>query len=172
MRSVITFWQTPEDEEEFVAFLLKEEIVAISADWKQKQEELQPTPLSRFMAKQPTDLLLAIPGMESDLYVESRIFSGDQVSYAITTLRSPVIGWRRGLLQDRCLAQSNVHAYQEFSLETGKVIRKTNEFRHWCSRVFSWLRRSTPEKLGQPAYRSSRRVKDAVEKGMIELVLY
>jgi hypothetical protein len=87
-----------------------------------------------------------------------------------------LIDYRRGRMREpNRLGQSNLSAYWSYPDEgaTG-LIAKDPEFIRWAKRVFGWVRRYTPERVecqGYP-YRATRRVREAVDRGVLEAVLY
>jgi hypothetical protein len=176
MRSVVTFWQLPEDEKDFLAFLLTTgNIVAVPSHWVKKREEITPQPIVSYIEKHdPIQLAFGLERYALQA-VEAQVFEGE-VLFGVTIMTACLIGYSRGRFRDgNKLTQSNLVAYWDYpSADSTELIAKDPEFVTWAKKVFSWVRKFAPRQVeynGRPC-RATRRVKDAVQKGQIELVPY
>jgi hypothetical protein len=160
-RLVFTFWRAPSEEDEFIAFLESTgKIVGYTCDWKKSPSEVQSTDLRSLLAiSNPSQLMIG----PDALYTKIEDHRFDQgVLYNIKAERSAVIHYRRGSLRSGKLSQTNLAAYvavEERPEEAGRV------FDAWCKKVFTWVRRETPEKDDSGNYRITVKTKTGVVDG-------
>lgn len=177
MPAVRTYWQLPEDERDFLAFLMATgTIVGMPDHWTRTKEELAPQPIVTYIERDdPQQFLFGLEEYAREAVIEPKSRDGEQF-FSVGFMSAHLIGYRRGSIRDRNkLGQSNLAAYWEYlSEDNTELIPKDPGFIRWAKKVFAWVRRATPERLecnGYP-YPATRRVKDAVEQGQIEVVLY
>jgi hypothetical protein len=178
MPSVVTYWQLPEDEEEFLDFLVKiGAVMAIpTGPWRRTRAELCPRPVARYIEQDdPSSLYFGLQQHIGEEDIEAREQDGEMF-FTISDTKSCVIGYDRGRLRKgNKLGQSNIYAYWKYpSADATEMLDKNPDFVKWARRVLGWVRRFTPETAevhGFP-YRATKRVKAALLKGEIEVVLY
>src|SRR5262245_39142562 len=171
-KSGITFWQLPSDEEGFLSFLsATTELVAYTAPWKEKPEDVQPVSLSNLVLEQgPTQLMFG--PKSGSRPIEAHSFEG-RILYNVRLETSSLIMYRRGKLQERTLVQSNLSVYWAYlELQTRQFVRKEEQFISWSKSVLAWMRKETPEWYEHKRYRATRAVKFALGRGEIELRRY
>jgi hypothetical protein len=177
MPAILTYWQVPEDEKEFLDFLLSTgKILVLPNAWVKTREELVPQALLSYIEKcDPDQLKFGLEHHVRGSVVEERTFD-DQVYFGITTMRSCVVSYDRGRLRDgNHLGQSNLCAYWDYPDEgTMTLTQKNPDFVKWAERVFARVRGIATECLdcNGHGYPATSRVKKAVEKGDLKVVLY
>ena len=146
-------------------------IVAYPAVRAPQREQISPAPVSKYVqAMDATGLLLALEGRTDWVRLEEKELSGKTL-WGISAMDSCVIGYDRGLPRGRELPLSNLYAYLT-RLEGGTVVDKDPEFREWCKRVFSIVRRETPRWHKFKSYRATEAAFQAQTLRGIELVDY
>jgi hypothetical protein len=173
----ITFWQTPEDESDLLDFILATGVVvAIPAEGVRTREELAPQPLALYIhQRDPSQLRMGLEEQAHRVAIEEKEQGGEghfQVAYMSPCL----VNYRRGRMRESGrLGQSHLSAYWSYpDVGATGLIAKDPDFIRWAKRVFDWVRRHTPERVvcqGYP-YRATMRVKEGVERGNLEAVLY
>jgi hypothetical protein len=175
MPTVVTYWQLPYDERDFLAFVESTgPVVAVPTHWAKGSEEFIPEPLSAFIQRHdPDQLLLGLEG-HVQAAVQAREIDGTLV-FGVPHMKSCVVSYGRGRLRGGKLAQSNLSAYSQYpSQDASQLLDKDQEFVTWAKKVLNWVRKATPERVecnGYP-YRATKRVADAVREGKVEVVLY
>jgi len=164
----------PSDEEAFLSFLSKTgRIVAYTAPWKKKPEDVQPVLLSELIhSSDPAQLMFGPDSGEAP--VEAHSFDGE-VLYNVRMEMSSLLMYRRGKLQQRVLTQSNLSVYWVYfylTEQSNRFVRKDESFISWAKKVLSWMRKATPEWHEHKNYRATRAVKLALDRGEIELKKY
>jgi hypothetical protein len=177
MRSVVTFWQLPEDEDEFLGFLLTTgKIVAMPWHWAKRLEELSPQPLVPYIKQHdPDQLRLGLEEYARRADIEPQEHDGEKY-FSIAPMSPCLICYSRGKLRDdNKLIKSNLFAYWDYPNEKAtELIRKDPEFIEWAKRVFNWVRRFAPRQVeyNGSLCRTTNRAKDAIQAGRLELVPY
>jgi hypothetical protein len=177
MPAVVTYWQLPEDEKEFLDFLLTTgKVVAMPDHWVKTTEELAPQSIDRFIQQHnPDQLKFGLERHPLQASVEAREFEGE-VLFGVPVMKACVIGYSRGRLRDgNNLTQSNLAAYWDYPNEDAtRMVEKDAQFINWAKRVFAWVRKATSERLDchNHPYRATKRVKNAMQRGQLEVVLY
>lgn len=176
MNTVVSFWQLPDDEKEFLAFLQGTgTILALPDRWVERKEELLPQPIVPFIEEQdPHQLLFGLEEHFLGMIVEEHAVE-DGTRFALPYMEPCVIAYRRGRMHNGKWGLSTLSAYLDFpSPDASKLIAKDQGFVRWAEKVMAWARRATPERIkcnGYP-YRASRRMKKAVSEGEVEVALY
>jgi len=174
MPSVVTYWQFPEDELEFLAYLEKTGMVmAVPSARKKNRADAMPEPIRSFIERHgPDGLDFGIGDLEQMITTHRY---GDEVLFWVPLMDSDVISYSRGRLRDGKIAQSNLCVYWHYADdETKQLVSKDLDFIKWSRSILNWVRKKTPEKVecnGYP-YRATKRVKDAVCQGLVQAVLY
>jgi hypothetical protein len=176
MPAVVTFWQLPEDEKDFLSFLLTTgNIVAIPDCWVKLKEDLAPKAVVSYIGEHdPGHLRLALEGHALQAVIETKELRGDPF-FALDSMRSCVMTYSRGKLRDgNKPAQFNLSADYTYPNRDGTILLdKDREFVRWAKKVLSWVRQATPElvECNGHRYRATKRVRDAVREGRLEVVL-
>jgi hypothetical protein len=176
MPAVVTYWQLPDDEKEFLDFLLSTgSILAVPSHWVEAKEELVPQPIASFIEHYDPDQLLF--GLEEYVLrpaIERREFDR-KLLFGVPCMKPCLITYSRGKLRNGKLPQSNLSAYLDYPSEgASKLLRKEQDFVRWVKKVMGWVRKFTPEQAecnGYP-YRATKRVSNAICEGKLEVVLY
>jgi hypothetical protein len=176
MPSVVTYWQTTEDESDFLRLLRSTGgAVALSASWMNTKDELVPQDVEAFLDRYDPDQLLLAQDEDAFLQeIESREFHGD-LRFGIPPMKACTIAYRRGKLRNGRLGQSNISAYLDYPTDDRLgLITKPDKFVRWVNNVIGWVRNATPERIecNGHAYRATKHVKAAVLEGKLEVSLY
>ncbi len=173
MPSVVTFWQFPEEEQQFIEFLNGTGcVVAFPSGPVETESELVPQPLNDYISRyDPDQLLFGLEDFAEKRIVKQVEFEG-QPRFCVTSMDSCLVGYRRGNFRDgNKLGQFNLAAYWTRLSDDGKsLVNKDRTFKKWAEKVFSWVREATPEWHQFKTYRVTRRVKEALLKGEIEII--
>lgn len=167
----VTFWQLPEEEENFIEFLEKDErVVAFPAESRKPVSELSLEVPSRLTRGDEPLILLALKPHVSQIKSVEYTQDGSKL-FGIDATNSPVIMYERGAFREPGkLGQSVIAAHLEALTEDGKGLRrKPDEFCKWAQSVAKWVRRNTPQWHQYKSYRITGKVADAMTEG-IELV--
>ena len=172
MPAVVTFWQLPEEEQLFLTYLESTgTVLALPDHWVKKKEDLSPRPIRAFIADHdPDQLLFGLEEHLAQIPVERWEYEGQWGYQGPSAMDSCLIAYHRPKFRDeKKLGQSNLAAYWT-SLDESQsaIIDKDPEFVRWGKRVFAWVRRHTPEQ--HQRYRTTKRAKEVVENGVVELV--
>jgi hypothetical protein len=176
MAAVVTYWQLPEDEKDFLSFLQGTgNVLALPDRWVSSREELAPRPIPAFVDQyDPNQLLFGLDSHVTTLRIEEHRVDGAP-RFALPHMEPCVIAYGRGRLCDGKLAQSNLSAYWSYPSRVGLgLVKKDPEFVAWARHVMGWVRRATPKRLicnGYP-YRATSRAANEVAGGRVQLVLY
>jgi len=174
MPEVVTYWQVPDDESEFLAFLEGTGLVkAVPASWTETSEELAPERIRSFIERHDLAQLLFGKGELQDEIISQRF--GDKLLFGVPEIKSCVIGYGRGKLHHGTVTQSNLSVHWEYAGDdASRLISKKDDFVKWSRRVVNWVRKMTNEKVecNGFSYRATRRVKEAVCSGTLKAVLY
>lgn len=164
---VLRFWWLPEEERKFIDFLEKTgQVVAYPGGAFWTKEELSPKPIRKYIEENaPDQLKLSILGA----FPEPVIISTGRTSEPhlhISYSRSCIIVYDRVRFKSEdTLAAGNLCANTYYVIDE-KWAEKPIEFTKWVDRVFRWVRRATSEKYGKYNYRVSKRVMEAIQKGL------
>jgi hypothetical protein len=176
MPSVVTYWQSVEDETDFFRFLQSTgDVLALPANWMETKEVFVPQHVEPFVNRyDPDQLLLTQEGNGFLWEIERRQFDRD-IRFGIPIMTSCVFAYRRGKFRNGKLAQSNISAYLDYPTEDkSSLVAKPDQFVLWVKKVIGWIRKATPERIecnGYP-YRATRRVKTSVLDGKLDVALY
>lgn len=176
MPVVVTYWQLVEDEQEFFEFLAGTgAVVAVPNHWVKSKAELAPRSIAAYFGEvDPPQVCLGLEAHVLQATIEPQKQNGEEF-FSFAQMSPCMITYSRGRQCDRKLGQSNVSAYLEYpSTVEQKMVNKVPEFVAWTKKVFTWLRRKTPEQIlcnGYP-YRATTRAKSAVDRGELIAVLY
>jgi hypothetical protein len=173
MSAGVTFWQLPEDEREFLIFLAGTgNVLALPSHWVKAHWELTPKSIASYIEQQdPPQVELVLESHVSQLRVDSHV-KDSQIYFSIPTMKNLVIGYNRCRFHSGKLCQSNLSADWAYPNEDAtEMVRKSEEFIRWAKRILAWARKATPEKcsLNGYEYRATKRVKEAVARGELEL---
>ena len=176
MPAVATYWQMPQDESDFLAFLLSTGNVMAVREQAETKAELEPRPFLEYIREvNPNQVFLGLEQYARTASLGIRMVDGNQ-QFSIASMSACLISYSRGRIRDGDkLTQSNMAAYWDYPNEdTTAMVEKDHEFVKWGKAVFSWVHKSTPVRLrcNSSSYPATRRVRDAVEAGSLELVLY
>lgn len=176
MRSVLTFWQLPQDERDFFEFLASTgAIVAAPEYWAETPQEASVQPLAEFAGRRDMQRFsFGLAQLFNDDDIREHLFDG-VVRFGRSPMSPIAIGYDRSVFHENKLTLSNLCAYFDYPAEDGaSMIRKDEAFIKWAKKVFSWVRKKTPEKVMCNAfpYRATKRVKEAVESRGLEVALY
>jgi hypothetical protein len=174
LAAVVTFWQLPEDEKDFLNFLLTTgNVMAIPTHKVKTKVELAPAPVLEYVAERdPAQLAMALEKHALQAVIELREWKGEKL-YVLDQMRSSVVSYQRARIRDgNKLGQANLCAYWEYPNKAGtELFRKDPEFTKWAKRVLGWARKATTERVeynGFP-YRATKRVKEGVSQGRLEV---
>src|SRR5438128_869348 len=165
MRAVVTYWQLPEDEHDFLDFLSSTgEVVAMPDHWVKTKEELEPKPVRSFIREQdPAQLLFGLRHHATQAIIKPEQKNGERW-FSVSDMKSCLIGYARGRLRDKnMLGQSNLHAYWDYVDDSTMTLQiKDPEFIKWGKAVLAWIRKVTAERIECHGhqYRATERVKD------------
>jgi hypothetical protein len=174
MAGVVGYWQLPEEERQFLAFVEGTgDILAVPTYWAETRAEMAPERITSFIDRlDPGDLYFGPSELQWD--IEARHF-GDKLLFGVSQMMSCVVGYDRGRLRDGEITLSNLSVYWDYPSKDGsQIVRKSELFVKWSKRILDWVRRRTTERVecnGYP-YRATKRVKDAVNNGKLRAVLY
>jgi hypothetical protein len=176
MPAVVTYWWLLEEEDEFLDYLARSgEVVAMPDAWMDSPEELAAMPVDRYIREcDPVQLLFGLSQHLANVPIRPRTHHGRAMYSGPNAMESCAISYSRGRLKDSTiLTQFNLAAYwQIWSTGPDTGGDKDPAFVKWGKNVFAWVRRKTPERHQYKQYRVSRRAKQALEKGLIQLVPY
>ena len=177
MPAVITYWQVREDEDDFLAYLATTgNVVAMPDRWVKAKEELAPRPIVQHVRQDdPDQFVFGLEHHALAAVIEPKARDGEE--YLALAYMSPcLIMYRRGRIRDgNKLGQSNIAAYWTYpDKEARTLLAKDATFVKWAKKVFAWVRRHTPDQIecNRHSYRATERAKHAVDRGLIEAVLY
>jgi hypothetical protein len=176
MKSVITFWQLPADEEDFLVFLQGTgTILGLPDRWVEGKAELTPQPIVPFIEKHnPDQLLFGLEEQLLDLRIAEHTVA-DGIRFALLPMEPCAITYRRSRMRKGKLGLSNLSAYWDYPCsDTLKLMPKDQRFVKWGRRVLAWIREFTPKqiKCNGYAYRATQRVEKAISEGELEVALY
>jgi hypothetical protein len=174
MPSVVTFWQLPEDERDFLEYIHSTgDVLACASMWSDSKQDPQWLPPRTYVSGQnPIQLLITLAEFASRISTRSHK-KGDRIIYGVDSIYECVITYTRGRFRENgALGQSSFSFYSTFpNVEVSRMEKKDPRFLNWAKRVLARARRFTPEKVifhGFP-YRATRRVKEAVVSGRIQV---
>lgn len=140
MASVMTFWQLPDEEAEFLRYLARcGEAVAIRhMEAVSDPAALKPVPVEEVVGRPDAGrLYLTLRSVVTEslpLHRWEPELPGEPARYSLP-VGFPAIVYDAGTLADGALSQSNVAAYPSDAPATVAA---------WMRRVFAWLRRAAP----------------------------
>jgi hypothetical protein len=179
MASTVTFWWLPDEEETFLTFLeTTGEVLASPFAGAQKKEELIARPVREYITDlHPHQCFFFSAEFSDELIIEPcKCIEGDKTveRFRVVDMKSCVIGYDRGKdLGSGKLTASNLYAYWDYPNASGtSLIRKPERFTRWAKKVFSWVHKSTPEWHMYKNYHVSKRVKEAILNGGLQIVPY
>ncbi len=187
MPAVVTFWQLPGDEKDFLRYLKKTGNVLGIPDLAQKSlEALTPQPLEDCF-ETPDDFYLGLDEFARSAPIKEFEYQGEEEGrkgerlFALDYMSPCLIHYTRPRIRNGKLGQSNLYAYWEHPAELDTCFvswmprlylkKKDPNFVKWAKKVLNWVRRRTPEKIeynGYP-YRATKRAKEAMLAGKIEV---
>jgi hypothetical protein len=176
MSTVVTYWQLPSDEQDFIEFLATTgDVVGLTDRFVERTEELLYQPITKFIEERnPDQLLLGLNEAELREHIAPRLIEG-KLHYGVPHMQAPVIAYTRGRIRNGSLTLSNLSAYWEYPTEGGAgLVAKPREFVKWAKKVMAWARNASPEQLlcnGYP-YRATARVTEAVRNSNFNVALY
>jgi hypothetical protein len=176
MPGVVGYWQLPADEKDLLDFLQGTgAILALPDNWVGTREGVVPQPIVPFIDQHdPDQFLFGLAKHVLQVRIEERTFEG-VVYFGPAVMEPCLIAYRRGKLRSGQVVLSNLSAYWDYpSADASELIEKDQEFVRWAKKVMGWVRKFTPERIecnGYP-YRATRRVRDAVCGGNLEVKLY
>jgi hypothetical protein len=165
MTAVLSYWQVPDEEQDFLCFLQSTgSVVALPSHAVKTKAELKPERLKDFIEKHdPLQLEFGLPHLLSEADIEQQQF-GQELLYKVATMRPCLIGYNRPKFWAGELGRSNLSAYWDYSnREKSKLIQKSPEFVKWAKTVFSWARKRACERIALRGceYPATRRARDA-----------
>jgi hypothetical protein len=177
MPAVLTYWQTQEDEKDFLAYLTTTGNIVAMPDCRVKaRAELAPRPISQYVRHvDPNQFAFGLEHHALAADIEPLEKEGE--TYLTVAYMSPcLISYRRGRMRDgNKLGQSNLAAYWTYpDKEARTLLTKDEHFIKWAKKVFAWVRKHTPEQIecNRYPYRATKRAKHSADTGLIEAVLY
>ena len=177
MRAVLSYWQLPEDERSFLDFLQSTgDILAFPARGAKVKEELLPQPLVPYIDQDnPSQLYFGLE-RNAQQVIPELVEQGEARFFSVPSMKACLIGYRRGYFRDgNKLAQSSLSAYWDYpNEEATELLNKDPEFIKWAKRVLNWVRRAAPKQVAFRGglCRATNRVRDAVQRGEVEVVPY
>lgn len=169
MPTVMTFWQTHEDEVNFIEFLKRSgDIVAIPFGKRRTRSELKAQPLSPSLLDNWRSVLFTLAEHENEATFNSFSHDGNE-HVSVSPILSPVIAYESGGLCESGLTPTNVVAYWETRVAEGdkqEWIQKPEWFVKWGKGVFRWLHRQAKQKLDGKALPMTESVASAVAGGL------
>lgn len=179
MRTVHTFWWHPEEETDFLRFLEGTGyVVALPFDEKKDPQELTSLPIVDFLSQSnPSDLFFALEEHARKLVITSFEKTVDEQSiqvFRVSSIESCVIDYERCQLTNyRKLTPVNFCAYWDYpDMQLNKMIKKPPEFVAWGKKVMRWIHKLGSVELLPYDLRMTKRVKEEVLDGKLELVKY
>lgn len=174
MPSVITFWQTEEDQKEFFEHLLSTgRILVYPFGPKATEAELIAKPLESYLAAGD---LYPISFTRQDFtgcVLVSALPDGEP-HYVVSSINSAAIGYRPVSRDGNRLKTANLHVYWEVLFtEDGqhKLRKQPPEFIKWAKAIFRWVRkRNNRDSHGMALPMTSRAFNEM--KNGVELVNY
>ncbi len=170
----INFYMLPEDEEEFVDYVLGQKkdvlMVAVPSETvSPKIIENLPAPFSEVTWNPIYFWAKNINGRLKTEYIETQGY------FLVDSSTSPVIEFTRSFVQDNLLIRGRIWAEIKY-LDGDKLVYKGKEFENWFNALTRWIRRhyqkiSDWEYVGLSAAEWHRRggvLKDALYKERIE----
>ncbi len=165
----ITFWYLPEDEKEFLDFIKKDErVVALPFE--------NTTPVAKSELSTPDQLIQRENCAQMFLTLNSLLEEVKWVGYesegkklyGIDAVNSPVISFSRSVFRgENKLGQAAISAQLEKLTKNRKnLVDQKEEFISWVNKVFTFVRKSTPEFHQYKSYRISKRVIEAKQYGL------
>jgi hypothetical protein len=176
MPKVLGYWQLPDDERDFFAFLRDTgNIVAVPTYWAEDKADVAPMSFAEFVEQhKPANLHFGLAELMRPDLIKEQIFDGVR-RFGMPAMETCEISYSRGKLQSGTLGLSNLSAYLDYpSDDDVTLIKKDETFVKWANRIFNWMRKRTPEKLicNNVPYRATAAVKKAVNSGELQVVLY
>jgi hypothetical protein len=168
----LTFWQTPDEETEFLDFLdTTGVVVAYPSHWVQTGTEVLPLPVRAFLLeKQPRQVLLGLERADADAIISPQV-DGTRPYLSVDFMSSCLIAYSRAHFEpDGRLGKANLSTYLDFLAGT-EIKRKPVWFQSWVKKVFTWARKHANKKcvLHGFEYPATPLVKKLVEEKRIEL---
>ncbi len=164
----------PEDEKAFLDYLgARHEIIAFTAPWKRRPEEVVPHDFGSLVARaDEAKLMFGCADHMRGKIVESHEFPGSGLRYNVTCESSCLLWFTRDLRQSvGKLTLRTVGAYWDrLDTSNGVATPKPGDFQKWGQAVMRWIRERTPEKEG--FYRVSPLVKKAIADGSVEVIAH
>ena len=168
MISAVTFWRFPEEEDEFVRFLLSFGPVVAAPKGKVRDKSLlTPIPLTELLQQNPPQILLWLPTLVEDLPIRSYP-DEDGESFGVLFTRVPVLTYRRGQFRPpNQLTPSHITGnWTVLSADQSRILRQPDDFIKWGKKVLAWVRKQTPEWHQYKNYRITKRVSEAIRSGL------
>jgi hypothetical protein len=168
----IAFWYLPDDEDELLQFIDKDNraVVVPLKSAVPISEELVCSPSQMIAKENPTRMCLILkPHLSQVRYVKYE--EDGETLFGIDAVNSPVISFRRSLFRERDkLGRGSVSAHLE-KLVTDKkaLIAKPDDFISWTKSVMLHIKKMTPKWHQYKSYRLTERVAEAMKNGL-ELV--
>ncbi|MFY9840639.1 MAG: hypothetical protein WAK55_30070 [Xanthobacteraceae bacterium] len=168
MISAVTFWRFPEEEDEFVRFLLSfGPIVAVPKGKVRDKSLLTPIPPTDLLQQNPPQILLWLPTLVKDLPIRS--YPDEAVeSFGVLFTRLPVFTYRRGQFRaPNQLTYSHVTGnWTVLSADESRILDQPDEFIKWGKKVLAWIRKQTPEWHQYKTRRITKSVSEAIRSGL------
>lgn len=167
----VTFWWFPDEEPAFLTFLQSTgEILAISTLVASDPGAFHATAVSDAIQKDPDQILIAPACFALRPIIAFSDMSGSR-RYYVSSMTSCLLAYKRGRFRERGqLGQSNLSAsWKRLDQAKAAMVDKDPDFRRWGERVLRWVRKATPEWHEHKGYRVSRRVKEALTSGEIQI---
>jgi hypothetical protein len=176
MRTVAAWWWFPDEEADFINYLESTgEVVAYLRDDFENVEEIKHSPLRQVIECDTVrNVCLCLKEQAERIVVAPLHPIDNKPRFGIYTSQSEVLGYDRVYYKDsNVLCLGHLHAYWAFvNDEASGYVNKDPAFVKWGKRVFQWIRRKTPEWHQYKSYRATKRVKESVDMGSLQLAAY
>lgn len=165
----INFYMLPEDEREFISYVLqRKDVVMIAEPFESKSPNIissLPEPFSKPLWHSVYFWNKNINGAPETKYIEKQGY------FLIDSLASSVIEFSRSFIRDNFLVRGRIRAQINYWKED-KIVSKGKEFENWFNAIVRWIRKhyqkiSELEYIGPHALEWKKRggvLKDALYK--------
>ena len=134
----INFYMLPEDEKEFISYVLqRKDVVMIAAPFESKFPNIissLPEPFSKPFWHSVYFWSKNINGKLETKYIEKQGY------FLIDSLMSPVIEFSRSFMQDNFLVRGRIWAQLKY-WKGNEIVSKGKEFENWFNSMTRWIRK-------------------------------
>jgi len=169
MAAVLSFYQLPEEEENFLKYVEGSgKILAVPSLPMRSREDLRPLPFHEFIHRFDPDVVYFGLEEHANLIVVSPYLDEQGEFVTVNNMRSPLVHYRRPRWRDpKRLTMSNLVAYWSYPDEKKTaMLDQPREFVKWAKKIYQQVRKIAPPLSENKFIRVTPGVEAAMREGV------